>query len=1171
MRLKCIKLAGFKSFVDPTTVNLPGNLCAVVGPNGCGKSNIIDAVRWVMGEISAKHLRGESMADVIFSGSGTRKPVAQATIELIFDNSAGTLGGEYAAYAEISVKRRVSRDGQSAYFLNGSRVRRRDVTDVFLGTGLGPRSYAIIEQGMISGLIESRPEDLRVYIEEAAGISRYKERRKDTETRIRHTRENLERLTDVRDELGRQLDRLERQAAAAEKYRVLKAEERELKAQLLALSWRDHDADARQREAVIAEEATTLESLVAERRAAEASVERLRAEHGSAGDVLGAAQQQFYAVGAEVSAVEQSIQHNREQTRRLRAELEQVEHNLTESRQHLEGDGERNRAWSAELAELVPAREAATQETAAAAAELEKNERLLHEVQQRWEAGQRESADTQRRIDQLQGRIQHLDTAITRTSDRQRRLSAELAELNALAPGTDLDALAVQLAERERTVASQQEELARISAAIAATRAQQQELAAALNAERKRLQELQGRRAGLVTLLDAARTQGGGSEAWLSARGLGQLPRLADGLDVEPGWELAVETVLGADLQALCPAAIEPLCGEFASFARGHLALVEAGTVVPAGPASGDLPPLADKLRDARQLTEPLLVNVYAAEDFESGWARRDSLAPGESIISRDGIWFGTNWLRLIRGDDRAGGVLLHKRELTEVEERIRVVDAAIAAAVERHGAAETGMRDLEARRGAAEQNLARAQRDYADLRARQGAEQARRKQLDERSQRALRELGETEALLAQEVSQVGDARRELQALLDRMQAANAALEAVAAERNGLREAVVAAREIARRRRDALHQLELRERSLSAQLDSVREGLARIRAQVERLAERREALVAELAAAEQPAALLQQQLQDRLAARLTSETALGAARTEVERLDALLRTAETRRATAERRIQEQREHLEGLRLAAREIRTRADGIAEQLLGQGFAPESLLAALPEGAVASGWQEQLEALDRRIQRLGPINLAAVDEFRQQSERKVYLDAQDAELRDALETLESAIRKIDRETRSRFRETFDRINGSLQELFPKLFGGGRAGLELTGDDLLDTGVAIMAQPPGKRNATIHLLSGGEKALTAIALVFSIFQLNPAPFCMLDEVDAPLDDINADRYARLVREMSEKVQFIFITHNKISMEMADQLLGVTMREPGVSRLVAVDVDEAMRLAEAG
>ncbi len=1170
MRLKCIKLAGFKSFVDPTTVNLPGNLCAVVGPNGCGKSNIIDAVRWVMGEISAKHLRGESMADVIFSGSGTRKPVAQATIELIFDNSAGTLGGEYAAYAEISVKRRVSRDGQSVYFLNGSRCRRRDVTDVFLGTGLGPRSYAIIEQGMISGLIESRPEDLRVYIEEAAGISKYKERRKDTETRIRHTRENLERLTDIRDEMGRQLDRLERQAAAAEKYRVLKAEERQLNAQHLALNWRDYDADARGREAVIAEQATALEALIAERHGAEAALERLRADHAGANEVLNGAQQQFYAIGAEVSAVEQKIQHGKEQVRRLRADLEQVERNLVESRQHLENDTLRNTAWSAELAEVTPAREAAQQQSAAAAAELQEDERLLHDVQQRWEVAQRESAEAQRRMDQTQARIQHLDSATTRTADRLRRLRAELAEVNAALPSADLEVLGRQLAEQERANAVQQEERAQISSAIAATRAQQVEIATTLNAERKQLQELQGRRAGLVTLLDAARAKGEGAGAWLEARGLEKLPRLADGLDVEPGWELAVETVLGTDLQALCAGAIEPLRGEFASFARGHLSLVEAGAVQAAAPA-GKLPRLVDKLRDARPLAEPLLINIYAADDFESGWAQRAGLHAGESIISRDGIWFGANWLRLIRGDDLAGGVLIRKRELAAVEQQILAADARIAVAAEQHSAAETALRDLEVQRGATEQQLARAQREYADLRAKQSAEQARSKQLDERNQRVLRELGEAEALLAKEVAEVGDARRDLQGLLDQMQAANSAVDAIAAERNRRREAIAAVRSAAQHQRDALHQLDLRERSLTAQLGSVREGLERIRAQVERLTERRDGLALELAGSEDPAAFLQQQLQDKLAARLAAETALATARAAVERLDAALRTEEARRVTAERQVQAQRERLEQLRLAGREVRIRADGIAEQLQSQGFTVAALLADLPDAAAAPNWQEQLDALDRRIQRLGPINLAAVDEFRQQSERKVYLDAQDAELRDALETLESAIRKIDRETRARFRETFDRINSSLQELFPKLFGGGQAGLELTGDDLLDTGVTIMAQPPGKRNATIHLLSGGEKALTAIALVFSIFQLNPAPFCMLDEVDAPLDDINAERYANLVREMSEKVQFIYITHNKISMEIAGQLLGVTMHEPGVSRLVAVDVDEAVRLAEAG
>jgi chromosome segregation protein len=1168
MRLKSIKLAGFKSFVDPTTVNLPGNLCAVVGPNGCGKSNIIDAVRWVMGEVSAKNLRGESMADVIFNGSGTRKPVAQATIELVFDNADGSLGGQYAAFAEISVKRRLSRDGQSVYYLNGTRCRRRDVTDVFLGTGLGPRSYAIIEQGMISRLIESRPEDLRVYLEEAAGISRYKERRRDTELRIQHTRENLERLADVRDELGRQLERLRRQATAAEKYRELKAEERRLQAEHGALAWRTLDAQARAREARIREQEIVLEALVAEREAAAAAIERLRASHGEASDRLNEAQRRCYAVGAEVSALEQRLQHGREQARRQRAELEQIDRNLDEARRHLEDDGGRATAWAAELAEVKAERARVAAELADAEQLQQADDARLQDSQRACEAAQAERADAQRHLDLLQARVLHLDGAIARVAERVQRQRSELAGLDEVQPAEAAAALAARLAAEEDAMAAQQAELDRLAAGMVAARARQAEIAAALSEERGLRQRLLGRRAGLTTLLDAARRTDAEAAACLDAWALAEAPRLADRLGVEPGWELAVETVLGDDLQARCAPALEPLGGRLHDLARGRLCLVERGAAAATG--AGTASQLVDRLTAGRELASHLLAGVRAAEDFPSAWARRGELRGGESVVTREGIWFGANWVRAVRGRTGVGGELVQRRELAELDRELAAAEGRLAAQGERQAAAEAELRELEERRHGAERAFAAHQRNYAELRARQSAEAARRQQLAERRARLAREIAEGEALRQREIAELGAARAELQAGLDRLQAASESCAGYLRERDGCAEQAARSRDAGHRLRAALHQLELRERSLTAQLDSLREGTARLHGQIERLGARRAEVAGELAAAEAPAEELARALQERLAARVAAEADLAGERERVQVLDHDLRAADGRRAAAERRVQEQRDRLEQLRLDAREMRTRANAQLEQLQGLGVEPGAVLEALPDDAVAEAWQQRLADLDRRIQRLGPINLAALDECRQEEERKVYLDAQDAELRAALDTLEEAMRRIDRETRDRFKDTFDRVNGSLQVLFPKLFGGGRAALEMTGDDLLSTGIAIMAQPPGKRNATIHLLSGGEKALTAIALVFAIFELNPAPFCMLDEVDAPLDDINADRYARLVREMSEKVQFIFITHNKISMEIAGQLLGVTMHEPGVSRLVAVDVDEAVRLAEA-
>ena len=1162
MRLKCIKLSGFKSFVDPTTVNFPSNMSAVVGPNGCGKSNIIDAVRWVMGESSAKNLRGESMTDVIFNGSNTRKPVAQASIELIFDNSDNSLVGEYAAFAEISIRRRVSRDGQNTYFLNGTKCRRRDITDIFLGTGLGPRSYSIIEQGMISKLIEAKPEDLRNFIEEAAGISKYKERRRETENRIRRTHENLARLTDLREELERQLDRLHRQAQAAEKYQEYKAEERQLKAQLSALKWQALNEQVGQREGVIGSQEVAFEALVAEQRNADAAIERLRDGHHELSERFNLVQGRFYSVGGDIARVEQSIQHGQQRQRQLQDDLRDAERARQETESHLGHDRTLLATLGEEMDMLIPEQELSAAAAEEASAQLEEAEAGMQGWQERWDGFNQRSAEPRRQAEVQQARIQQLEQSLERVLERERRLadertqlaadpeSAAILELNEQAAAGELELETLQAAEEALVERLEQlrDELQR------ASQAQQQ--------AQGELQRLNGRIASLEALQQAALDPGAGMADWLREHGLDQRPRLAEGLRVEAGWELAVETVLGADLQAVQLDDFQGL--DLAGFSQGDLRLVAAGQ----GGAriAGSL---LDKVESRLDLA-PWLGRLRPVESLDEALAGRAALAADESLISRDGYWVGRNFLRVRRASEAESGLLARGQEL----ERLHAERDEREATLERLDEALQTLRDQQRQQEETREQQRRQVQDEArrlsEVKARLSAQQARVEQLNLRRQRLEAELAELDEQRALEHEQLGEARLVLQDALDAMATDTEQRERLLAERDDLRERLDRIRQEARQHKDQAHQLAVRLGSLRAQHDSTCQALERLSQQFERLEERREQLSLNLEEGAAPLEELRMKLEELLERRMAVEDELKLARLALEDADRELRDAEKRRTQAEQQSQLLRGQLEQQRMEWQALTVRRKALQDQLLEDGYDLHGVLATLPEGASEPAWDEELERLAARIQRLGPINLAAIDEYQQQSERKRYLDAQNDDLVEALDTLENVIRKIDKETRNRFKETFDQINAGLQALFPKVFGGGHAYLELTGEDLLDTGVAIMARPPGKKNSTIHLLSGGEKALTALALVFAIFQLNPAPFCMLDEVDAPLDDANVGRYARLVKEMSEKVQFIYITHNKIAMEMADQLMGVTMHEPGCSRLVAVDVEEALSLVEA-
>jgi chromosome segregation protein len=1165
MRLTKLKIAGFKSFVDPTTVTFPSSLTGVVGPNGCGKSNIIDAVRWVMGEISAKHLRGESMADVIFNGSVARKPLGNAAVELVFDNSEGKIGGAYAAYNEVSLRRSVSRDGTSDYFINGTKVRRKDITQLFLGTGLGTRSYAIIEQGMISRVIEARPDDLRAFLEEAAGISRYKERRRETESRIAQTRENLDRLNDLREEVEKQIRHLQRQAATARRYQTLKEEERKLQAELLALRLKGLDAEAETRDAASVHCETAMQGALADLREAEAGIERIRVDQSEKADALRIIQERFYAAGSEVTRIEQSMQFARGLLERQRSDAQQAEAQVQELTGAIARDREQLQALADELATAVPELDAAHDEERASAVELERCEQALATWQLASDAHARSVAAGQRETQVERARIEQFENQQHRLLQQRDRQEGERAALAQLQPLVTLEGLAEQADLARDAGQKAAAELQALLGELTSAREKEREQSEGLKSLRARWQEELGRQVSTEALQQAALGKVSGKiTQWLKAQSLDQNPRVAQQLRVEHGWERAVETVLGSYLEAVCVDGLDAVTDLLAGFDGGHLAVVSAGADAGSNP---DPTSLRAKLHGGAYLAS-VLGSVFSAETLPEALRIRHRLGPGQSVVTRDGIWLGPDWLRLSRDPEPHTGVIEREETLRALRAEVARLEAQVKDGEREFEMSRERVRECEDRRDRLQAEVNRLHREHVDRRAEHDSAQAR--QAD-----AARRLSQLETGLADVGAELDRTETELRAARARMETAIDALAALEpqrvdleSERERLRAEQGAARSAAQatqqRARELALQVESR-RTSHAGLDS---AVARLAKQLDDLAQRRDDLKRQLEDGEAPLAALAAELEKALVARARVEAELHAARVASEELDALLRGCESERTALDERVEAARAALDEARLAAQQVRVRRESVAEQLAATAFELAGLLAGLAPEATIETWESELNETRGKIERLGQVNLAAIGEFKEQSERKEYLDRQCNDLTDALETLETAMRKIDRETRARFQETFDKVNAGLKEKFPRLFGGGHAYLEIEGEESEGAGVSVMARPPGKRNSTISQLSGGEKALTAVALIFAIFDLNPAPFCLLDEVDAPLDDNNIGRFCDIVREMSRSVQFVFITHNKTTMEMAAQLIGVTQNEPGVSRLVAVDVDEAVRMA---
>ncbi len=1169
MRLTEIKLAGFKSFVDPATIATPGQLVGIVGPNGCGKSNVIDAVRWVLGESKASALRGESMQDVIFNGAGDRAPVGRASVELFFDNSQGRIGGQWGRYTELSIKRVLTRDGDSTYYINNIPVRRRDIHDLFLGTGLGPRAYAIIEQGMISRVIEAKPEELRVFLEEAAGVSKYRERRKETESRLAATRDNLARVEDIRSELGAQLAKLEAQAQIAAQYRDFEARLKQAQ-HLLWFAKQQDAARLREKHATeIANLAAAFEAVQAELRAAENRVETLRADQYRAGDDLHDKQGAFYAANAEVTRLEQQLQFARESGGRLSQQVAQIGELLSGLAAQIAALEGESRQGERELEATVTRREVAADEERAALT-------ALPQVEAGVAAAAAGLAEVQQRLTEIEQAMRVAETrresagkTLAALGQRRERLDAEGAALGA--PLADQIAICAEQLEQETAdLAGREAALGGLRDAVQALQERQRSASDAWEQASRALAEREARSAALAAL-QAKIGRDKDADEWLAARHLEGARRLWQQLDIERGWEDALEAVLRERLNAL---EVEKLDAALAwidgAALPGRIAAYAAEVASAVVDASADS--LLCKVKAVRpalaRVLGDWLAGVRCRADVARALADRGALRAGEAFVTPEGHVVSAQGISFFAPDSELHGVLARQRELSELESVIVLARKATSAAAAERDSVEAELNTQQAAYHGESMALSSQQRRCHDLELellglKQTAEAAEKRRsgiADEISALAGEEAAERDALAGIDAA-IATERARLAAEARARHAAEHAREEADA-------ALGRARERVRTAERATQEAGFAERSCRERLSEYarrREGLDA------QIAQQR-ALVGQLSAEREQIdwTPVEGSLQAQLAARAAAEQALSAARDAQEAVAAGLRAAEETRLIVEHNLEPARAKIEETRLKEQAALLSEQQFADQLAEAHADLAPLPAALKAWGRASTLPGEIERLTQAIADLGAVNLAALDELRQSTERKQYLDSQAQDLTEAMATLEAAIRQIDRESRELLQQTFESVNVNFGKLFPTLFGGGQARLVLTGEEILDSGVQVIAQPPGKRNTSIHLLSGGEKAMTAIALVFALFQLNPAPFCLLDEVDAPLDDPNTERFCAMVRNMAEVTQFVFISHNKITMEMAAQLVGITMPDPGVSRVVAVDIAEALELAEA-
>ncbi len=1174
MRLTQIKLAGFKSFVDPTQIAVPGQLVGVVGPNGCGKSNVIDAVRWVLGESSAKHLRGDKMDDVIFNGSSQRKPVSRASVELVFDNSLGRIGGPWAQYSEISVKRVIQRDGDSNYYINGQHVRRRDITDMFLGTGLGPRAYAIIEQGMISRVVTSRPEELRVFLEEVAGVSKYRERRRETQLRLEDSRDNLARVEDIRNELGTQLEKLTQQAEVALQYHDYQ-KELALSQNLLAFTRQREAASAKDRYAnEIRKIEVSIEAETARQRECEAGLERLRQDHYAESDALHDVQARVYEANTEVAQLEQEIQYLGDNRRRLAAQVASLAQQLAEVEMNRETTVTEQDRWHRELSGALDKIEIAKSQAAEARAAVPQFEENLKAAVAATKAYENQVREAEQAQSIEETRESHALKILSQLEQRKNRLTVE--NLNLVVP--DAAQLAQLESERADLAQALKQHEARLDELESSVPGIEQARKDAALAVQEATRESARVEAALLALQSQqARLDNNNRLAmWLAKHQLEKAPRLWQSVKIELGWEDALESALGARLNAIRISERSAVPHLTEDAPPGSVALcIDATESASDAPAAAGYQPLAALITSSQAGVMPFvrecLAHVYVLQDEVLQNAAQlaskiAALPEGACLVTRNGHLYSRHGLLFHGPQSELHGVLQRQREIEALEQRL-------PALIEGRNAKDAQLKDMEARYAAVQNEIRNLRTQLGEVKNREHAlalEALKLTQAMAQAEGRRAAIREELALIEQEESkertQMQDAQRKLQEgserineltnnlieLEERQKAAEAALQAARDAVNGADRGVQEAQFFEKSCHDKIQALDNLAQSLASRVAALNNNHAGVSSELEQMQEGN----------------IRERLQAALENRATREAALARAREALDGTTGKLKELEEARSAIEHSLQPMRERINDVRLKEQEAAIHEEQYRAQLAEAGANIEELAEMVEKKTRSSSLQNEINRLNLAITELGAVNLAALQELEQASARKNFLDAQSADLTEAVTTLEAAIKRIDRETRDVLQATFEVVNKNFGEMFPVLFGGGNAYLKLTGEEILDAGLQVFAQPPGKKNQSIQLLSGGEKALTALSLIFSLFKLNPAPFCLLDEVDAPLDDSNTVRFCELVRKMSEETQFLFITHNKVTMELGQQLVGVTMNEPGVSRVVEVDIDAAMKFA---
>ncbi|MEO8330946.1 MAG: chromosome segregation protein SMC [Gallionella sp.] len=1168
MRLSQIKLSGFKSFVDPTHISLPGQIVGVVGPNGCGKSNVIDALRWVLGESKASALRGETMQDVIFNGSSKRKPVSRASVELIFDNSLGKAAGQWSSYAEISIKRVLQRDGDSSYHINNQHVRRKDITDIFLGTGLGARAYAIIEQGMISRIIEAKPEELRIFLEEAAGVSKYRDRRRETELRIGDTRDNLLRVSDILQELEKQLVHLGAQAEVAKQYRALETQ-RDITQRLFWLVKKQEAESQRVRfTQAIEKTRVELDAETARLRDIESQLETARTEHYQFSDALHLRQGELYTANAEIARLEQHIKHVTEQRQRLTQQIGNTERQIEQQLHQRQGVHSLLEHWQRQQEGAGVKVSDAEQHAQEEGKSLPQAEEAARTAQERYNVLQREQLKLEQQLQLADTQRANLQRNIQQLESRRSRLLLEKDNL----PGADTGALQQtqqELTGLEAERAEQVRQLANLQEQLPLADNQLRELRGSLHQQERVLAQTEARLQALQQLqrqIDSDKNL----NAWLLQHQLDKLPHLWQSIRIESGWEDALEAVLRERLNALAVPALED------ATAWNDAPPAKLALFIPSDGGGGDSNGVADlkpllsyvQCQDAQVLPvmRDWLAHVYAVADVAQGYAQRAKLQAGGWFVTPQGHLIGAHSVLFHAPDSQLHGVLARQREIEKLEleqaEQNRNAEYSrqqVAQAEQHHQSIEMQIAPLRNAGNELQQRLHSAQMNILKL-----------NQAHERSaERTMQIEGEMQEMadhLAGEQRQQSAIDEQMATLREQNDNFHTQVDEAQRHANVQDAALREQRGRAQQAQHALQEAHFFAKTCTEKITDLQHNIRQLTEALAQFEQNLIQLKTDLSGSEDETA--KEQLQSALQVRQVCEQALASSRNVLENATVNLQKFEQERLVCEHKLNPLRDKLSELTLKEQESRLHAEQWAEQL--QGIDEQALLPLLEGGnSRPSALLGELNRLNADIEALGAVNLAALEELQTATERKAYLDAQAKDLNEAMATLEEAIRRIDKESRDLLMDTYNRVNQHLAEMFPVLFAGGEARLVLTGEEILDSGVQVMAQPPGKKNSSIHLLSGGEKALTAIALVFSLFQLNPAPFCLLDEVDAPLDDTNTERLCALIKKMSQHTQFVFISHNKITMELAQQLVGVTMQEKGVSKVVAVDIEEALRMRD--